>query len=253
MMNPWQLYDTLIAGIASEITVRGIATRGKWTRVATSDGCLGVALGMESGPGMPGAPASEDVVGMPLKDLAEKAKSWGFAEAAVGVAAINAYYSHPGRATANGFVAVTEDQSFPELFASYSERVAGKKVVVIGHFPFAPRLLAKAAEFRMLERYCQEGDLPDSACEYVLGDADYVFISGSAFVNKTAPRLLQLSRGAHSVILGPSTPLHPVLRDYGATVVSGLVTRDAEGMCGTLGEPGFPKMFEYGSRVVLGE
>ena len=48
---------------------------------------------------------------------------------------------------------------------------------------------------------------------------DYVFISGSAFVNKTMPRLLALASEAHTVVLGPSAPASPAILQAGATTV----------------------------------
>ena len=75
------------------------------------------------------------------------------------------------------------------------------------------------------ERFPEPGDYPDTACEYLLPDADYVFISSSSFVNKTTPRLLDLAigGGAHTVLVGPSTPMHPLLLDLGVDTVTGYV------------------------------
>ena len=56
-----------------------------------------------------------------------------------------------------------------------------------------------------------------------LPECDVVFISSSSFVNKTAPRLIELSRQAHTVLVGPSTPLNPVLLDYGVDTITGFV------------------------------
>ncbi|MDU4408109.1 MAG: DUF364 domain-containing protein, partial [Corynebacterium sp.] len=135
----------------------------------------------------------------------------------------------------------------------FREAVAGKKVAVIGHFPFAPKALNQAADFYMLERSLNEGDYPDSAAEYILPECDYVFITGSAFVNKTAPRLLELSRESINVILGPSTPLAPILlQDYGVSQVTGIVPTDAAGMFECLEEGDSLDMFNFGHRVSLG-
>ena len=101
--------------------------------------------------------------------------------------------------------------------------IVGKKVAVIGHFPFAEAALATAEEYICLERNLQPGDWPDSACEYVLPECDVVFISSSSFVNKTAPRLIELSRHVHTVLVGPSTPLNPVLFDAGVDTITGFV------------------------------
>lgn len=248
MSNPWNLYDLLIAGIEPTIMVKGNKSEGQWTRVATDDNGLGVAYAMSSYPGRTPDQHNATMKGRPLAEVAQLAKSWDFSLASVGMAAINAYYCHPDRATYNGFQPVTSHESFPDLFRSYSDRVSGKKVVVIGHFPFAPEALNQAGELIMLERNVQPGDLPDSACEYELFDADYVFISGSSFVNKTAPRLMELSRNAYSIMLGPSTPLYPALFEFGVNEITGLVTFNPEAMCSTLSTPGFPEMLVHGKR-----
>ncbi|MDY6932031.1 MAG: DUF364 domain-containing protein, partial [Halobacteriota archaeon] len=53
-----------------------------------------------------------------------------------------------------------------------------------------------------------------------LPKADIVAITGSAVVNKSMERLLELSSG-FTVILGPTTPMSPVLFDYGADILAG--------------------------------
>ena len=105
----------------------------------------------------------------------------------------------------------------------------------------------------MLERSLNEGDYPDSAAEYILPECDYVFITGSAFVNKTAPRLLELSRESFNVVLGPSTPLAPVLlEDYGVSQVTGMVPTSPLAMFESLsGTDAATTMFEWGHRAEL--
>ena len=135
------------------------------------------------------------------------------------------------------------------MFHSYSEAVTGKNVSVIGHFPFTPEPLARAAQLNVLERRPQEGDYPDPACEYLLPESDYVFISSSAFVNKTMPRLLQLSRDATTVILGPSTPLSTRLFECGVDVITGFVPHDSGELFRCLEEPMHSDMYRYAYRV----
>lgn len=126
-------------------------------------------------------------------------------------------------------------------------------MAVIGHFPFAPKELSQAGDFYMLERSLNEGDYPDSAAEYILPECDYIFITGSAFVNKTAPRLLELSRESFNVVLGPSTPLAPTLiNDYGVSQVTGIVPTAPLGMFECLEEGDSLDMFNFGHRVTLG-
>ena len=72
------------------------------------------------------------------------------------------------------------------------------------------------------------GDYPDSACEYILPEQDYVFITGMTLVNKTLPRLLQICRDAKVSLVGPTVPLSPVLFGHGADNLSGFVCTEPE-------------------------
>ena len=171
MTSPWDLYDQLIDEIPADITVTQIHTDGKWRRVASSEDGVGMAFGMnvQSRPRATEDPA--DLVGRPLRDVAALAKSWNFEDAGIGMAAVNAYHSHPVRALAHGFRPCKEN-NWARTFHPYTPLVAGKRVAVIGHFPFASAAMPDAAELNILERNVLEGDYPDSACEYLLPEMD---------------------------------------------------------------------------------
>lgn len=186
--------------------------------------------------------------GAPLREIAVLAKSRNLAEAGIGMAAVNAWYAASPRVQINGFARSAVNR-WAHVFHPFSDAVAGKVVSVIGHFPFAPEPLREAAQLRVLERSTQPGDYPDSACEYLLPDSDYVFISSSAFVNKTMPRLLQLSENATTVVLGPSTPLSPVLFEHGVDVVTGFVASAPAELSDSLGGLTISGMYDHGYRV----
>ena len=200
-MSAWDLYDDLIDAIPRDIVVSRAAQGPRWTRVYTESPSCGMAMTM-SATSRP-AQMRAEYTGVPLRAIAQLAKSWNFSEASFGMAALNSYYATPSVADEHGFTLA--DSPGPTSLI-LPQRRRGKKVAVIGHFPFAPKALNQAADFYMLERSLNEGDYPDSAAEYILPECDYVFITGSAFVNKTAPRLLELSRESFNVVLGPSTP-----------------------------------------------
>jgi uncharacterized protein (DUF4213/DUF364 family) len=74
----------------------------------------------------------------------------------------------------------------------------------------------------VVERKPLEGDLHEQSADVVIPQADVVAITGSAFVNGTIEHLLALARrDALVVVLGPTTPMTPVLFDHGVHVVSG--------------------------------
>ena len=108
--------------------------------------------------------------------------------------------------------------------------VFGKKIALIGHLKLHPDALMGAKEVYIMDREPHEGDYPDSACEYILPGCDMVIITGSAAVNKTMPRLLELSRNAKTVVIGPTVPMCPELKSLGIDRLSGMVVTDKAGI-----------------------
>jgi uncharacterized protein (DUF4213/DUF364 family) len=103
----------------------------------------------------------------------------------------------------------------------------GKKVAIIGHFPFVSALRKVAGELWVIEKNPQEGDLAENEAEDLLPQAQVVGITGTAFTNHTVEHLLELCRpGAYVVILGGTAPLSSVLFDYGVSAISGTLVTD---------------------------
>ena len=142
----------------------------------------------------------------------------------------NANEAAIGMATINSLIDVNEagcvELNAGELLIKKGE---GKRVAIIGHFPFIPKLRKSAKELWVIERNPQEGDVPESESENLLPKADVVGITGIAFTNGTIERLLELCRpSAFTVILGGTAPLSPVLFDYGISAISGTKVVDPE-------------------------
>jgi hypothetical protein len=97
----------------------------------------------------------------------------------------------------------------------------GKNIAIVGRFPWIPKLRAIARMFWVIEQSPQQGELPAEAAEEVLPQADVVGITGTSFLNHTVDRLLELSKNSFVVIVGPTTPLSPVLFDYGVDILAG--------------------------------
>ena len=222
MTSRWDIYDALIDDLPEDVTVTASDRGSRWTRVINSAGGIGSAWSMRD-TSRPALSADTPDAGRPIRDVAALVRSWNLAEASVGLAAINSWYSRAEVASRQGFVPTGAGLTWREVFDPYADAVEGRIAAIIGHFPFARGVLWKAADLQILERFPEPGDYPDTACEYLLPEADYVFISSSSFVNKTAPRLIELSRDAHTVLVGPSTPLNPVLLDYGVDTVTGFI------------------------------
>lgn len=106
-------------------------------------------------------------------------------------------------------------------------RSKGGKVVVIGHFPFTKTLQEQIPDFHVLELNPIADDQPASLAPDLLPEADLVAITGMTFINHTLPELLSLCKpGAYVLLLGPSTPLTPILADFGVDLLAGSSVED---------------------------
>jgi len=222
----WDLYDALLDGIPNDLTVMDSLVGTIWTAVSTKNG---VGLAMTTALCTRPRINSKDICGMKLVDVAGYVKSWHFIEAGLGMAAINAYYNQQGLARKNGVLVPKDDRLEQDAFISSYEEIKGKRVCVVGHFPFLERRIHDICDLMILERQPKDGDYPDSACEYLLPEADFVYITGSALINKTMPRLLELSKHAKTTLVGTSVPLSPALFEFGVDCLAGFMPTDEMG------------------------
>ena len=94
-----------------------------------------------------------------------------------------------------------------------------KNIGIVGRFPFVARL--KNKNYKMFEMDPTGDELPASAEEELLPECDLVIITGTALTNHTLERLLEISNG-FTMVIGPTTPLSPILFDYGADLLAGV-------------------------------
>ncbi len=226
--NIWELYDNLIEGIPPEYRVDDLICGSSKVYVRSGDGS-GYSLLLEEA----SRPVEKinKVPGMSLRELAECIKSWNLVEASIGQAALNAYYNSVTVARGNGIVIsdnrYTEDRIY-DPFIVYQNAIRNKKVAVVGHFNYLEQLFQPVCDLVILEHIPQSGDYPYSAAEYLLPASDYVFITCGAFIDKSLPRFLKLARGKHIILIGPATPMAPLLSRYGVMNLCGFVIKDGE-------------------------
>ena len=214
----WEIYQRLIEGIPDDVGVRKLMLGEHWTYVEAESG-VGVAMMVHGGAGqMRLDQAASD---LSLRDLAALSTSWSFTEASAGVAALNAWYASEPIARANGVVFEEQGNSG---FDVYRRLIEGKRVAIVGHFPLIERL-GDLCDLTILERAPQPGDIPDPACEYIIAEQDYLFMTGITLQNKTLPRLLELARegATEAILVGPSVVPSPILFEYGAVCLAGSI------------------------------
>ena len=90
----------------------------------------------------------------------------------------------------------------------------------------------------IIERDPRPGCYPEEAAETLLPNAEQVIITASAISNGSIAPLLDLSKNAFVVIVGPSAPLSTKLFDFNVNAVSGYVAMNTDALIHTAMEGG---------------
>lgn len=206
----WELYEDLIAPIPEDIYVDEIIAGIHWTMVR-----VGKKIGIAATNRIETIPSTNEKT-FTWKKAAELIKSWNLIEASIGLAAINAFYNNE-EMLQKQMEEYHRMKKLPheDIFMLHKEVLSKKKIATIGHFYFTDIYRQENENFFVLERNPNKGDYPDSACEFILPQMDYVFITGCTLVNKTLPRILELSKQAKTILVGPSVPAADCLLSYG--------------------------------------
>ena len=222
-MNKWQMYDELIELVPSNLTVEQAFVSPHWIGVKSEVG-LGLAMRFQDVPTT--TPLTGHMKGMKLKDLAAYSKSWDFHEAALGIAAINSFIN--SFENQKEYVEKTPKEIVNvSIFDLIEEKVKGKKVTVVGHFPKMD-VLSKICDLTILERKPGFMDTPDTACEFIIPESDFLFVTAVTLINKTYGRLSELASNGQVYLVGPSTPLTDIMFNYNADILAGSVVQNIE-------------------------
>jgi uncharacterized protein (DUF4213/DUF364 family) len=170
----------------------------------------GEVAGFQSGYNIP--PTSD------AASLASLTKSVNPIEAAVGLATLNALLQPDPTLIKNVDAA--------DWLVSHGR---GRKVALVGRFPFIEELRPVVASLWVLELAPQPGEYGADQAPQIIPQADVAAITSSTLVNHTLDGLLALARPETKVmLLGPSTPLTPLLFDFGVDLLSGVEIIDVE-------------------------
>lgn len=238
----WKLYDELIEAIPTQIKISDISQTSRWTFVV-SGGNIGTAMRFNSQESF-----LESYQSMQIQDVATFIKSWDFEKASLGLAAINSYFNQKYKIKETFS---TERIHFKDAFAQLLDEPNQKKIGMIGHFPFVDRYPELSKTISIFELEPQKGDYPASACEFLLPQMELVFITGSTLVNKTLPRLLELSQNAKTVLVGSSCPLSNCLFNHGIDTLAGTIYNDSLKKLQAKKEVGGLPLSKYGNSVMI--
>lgn len=160
------------------------------------------------------------------RELAEYACSDNLLEASIGLATINSLIAVDD----SGAV---EDNAVEVLI----KHGRGRNVALVGHFPFISKLRPAVGQLWVIEQRPVDGDYAAEAAGELIPQADVVAITSSALINHTLDGLLALcSPDLLVMMLGPSTPLSPVLFAHGISILSGSRVVDEAAVLRTVGQ-----------------
>jgi uncharacterized protein (DUF4213/DUF364 family) len=238
-----------LLSVVPDASVRDVIIGTHWTAVVV-EGPSGPRCGLATsvrrennhhhgaGPAIPGAGQLHLERG---RALAQLALSDSPPEVSVGVATINALLP-------------SQEAHWVDLNAEavIAERGAGKHVALVGHFPFVPRLRQHVGRLSVLELEPRGADLPADAAPDVIPQADVVALTSLTLLNHTFDGLVSLCRSdAVVLLLGPTTPLSPLLYNYGVDLLSGSVVLNVEDVLHTVSQGGnFRQVHRAGVRLV---
>ncbi|MEE9616984.1 MAG: DUF364 domain-containing protein [Anaerolineae bacterium] len=238
--------ETLLESLQANAPVIQVLVGAFWTAVVldTDPPRCGLAstLRPATHPSGPPVPQAGRLLERSGRELAGLLHSSSTLEASIGMAAFNALLK-PCPELAEGACPATASTRGGELAEGVNEaactevnaeeiileRGTGRRVAIVGHFPFVERVRRAAATCWVVELHPHPGDLPAEQATEVLPQADVVALTGTSLINHTFDALIGLCRpDAFVLLLGPSAPLSPVLFKTGVDAVSGTLVTDPE-------------------------
>jgi len=212
-----KILDEILAGLDYDAPVRDIRMGPFQTGVFTRY-CALASTPHQAGPHHESFPVKEagSLLEKSARELAFMAESENVFEAAVGMAAINSLLE-------------VDESRFEKLNAAdiLAREGEGKRIAIIGHFPFIDRLRRAARQVWVIEKNPRDDDFSEDDGAGLIPQADVVGITGTAFTNHTIENILAAcAPGAYVMVLGDTTPLTPLLFEYGIDCISGTRVMD---------------------------
>ncbi len=210
------ILQDIISSLSADARVREVTRGIYWTAVESRHCGLASTMIYDCRSEEEGAAHSPSFLDKNALELAQGAFSEDKSRSSVGLAAINS------------LIDVCTDECTDINAGNYLMRVGQEKdISVIGHFPFIDDLKSVARNVWVIEKRMQPGDHPESETAELLAQSSIIAISSTTLINHTLENILDLCpRQSVKMLLGPTTPMTPVLFDHGIDIISGSVVTD---------------------------
>jgi uncharacterized protein (DUF4213/DUF364 family) len=245
--------DALLESLSANAQVARVLVGAFWTAVVldAASPCCGLASTMHGGHrehhlSGPPLPEAGDLAAHSGGELAGWLRSENTLKASVGMAAFNALLALQPE--------LVEGCDISEVNAEdvILEHGRGRRVAIVGHFPFVERVRQAADACWVLELNPRPGDVPAKRAAELLPQADVVALTGTSLINHTFDDLIALCRpDAFVLLLGASAPFAPVLFDVGVSAVSGTRVVDPQAVLRLVGQGATFRQIKRGGGVRL--
>jgi uncharacterized protein (DUF4213/DUF364 family) len=213
-----QLLEELINSLKRDHPVTAGVIGSHLIAVASQRLGLGAHLTRDEG----GEPVSSEkakftLVGRSARDLAMWLMGDDWLRAGIGMAALNSLLE-------------IDYDKLHEINAKHivADRAAGKNLMVVGHFPFVNTIRSSVRNLWIMEKQPGAEHISEEEGYQLLPEAEVVAITGSSLINHTFEKIMVNCRSSSfKIVLGPSTPLSPVLFDYGLDAIGGALVEAA--------------------------
>ncbi|MDK2776222.1 MAG: DUF364 domain-containing protein [Pseudomonadota bacterium] len=245
-----RIYDLIAARAVSDASVEQVLLGLNWSLVSVRS-----AAGRTTEQGLCYSPVNPPrnlswpgtLTGRRVNDLLPWLHSWENSETVVALAAANAVLASDNALLLGAQrIGAHRQQNIPAnlaVFAHFAEQIRGKRVAVIGRYPQLQRF-EEICDLVCIERNPGPQDLPDTAANYILPQADWVFITASSLANKSLPHLLWLARRARVVLMGPSMPWLAEWAEFGVDYLAGVRVEDEALLQRIIAEGGGTRIFD---------
>jgi len=171
--------------------------------------CTGLASALGAVPTASEQQMVAELIGKPLYMAAERLKAPGVFSINLGAAALNA-----------GIIA---PQNQPDIEASQIMAAKGEDemTVLVGEFPFTDWLHRQVKALHLFELREVAGRTPPDQWDDILARCGVLGLTGTTLITRAMATYLKKAARAYTIIIGPTTPLSPVLFSYGADVLAG--------------------------------
>jgi len=161
--------------------------------------------------------------GMKAREIIPFIKSENTMEVSIGLAVLNSVLQTPADAV--------ELENFGDYLISESR---GKKVAMIGYFPFMERVKNAADKFYLFEKTLDSQDAEKDLI--LLSDADILITTGTIIINHSIEEILRKAENCRVIIVGPSAPFSSVLFDFGIDEIISISVENPRLMINSLSE-----------------